>query len=179
MAASMEFALDPRAIGLPSREELVEMRIWDTHYHGISQHDDVMPYFDRMGVERLFCLDVGFMRPTKEETESAAVKDFAVLEKWKHRMSGLCRIEPAREAVVKQRVRPLRLHGPVVRGPQRGITDVLDGGCVWHVEHHLYSGLHCPAMRRIHSETSCTASACTTVLPSSGIITPGSVERMR
>jgi predicted TIM-barrel fold metal-dependent hydrolase len=92
----MEFALDPRAIGLPSREELVAMRIWDSHYHGISQHDDVMPYFDRMGVERLFCLDVGFMRQTKEETEAGAVKDFALLEKWKHRMSGLCRIEPAR-----------------------------------------------------------------------------------
>ncbi|MGH7945828.1 MAG: amidohydrolase family protein [Opitutaceae bacterium] len=96
MPGIMEFTLDPRAIGLPSRDELVEMRIWDSHYHGISQHADVMPYFDRMGVERVFCLDVGFMRRTKEETESAAEKDFAVLGKWKERMSGLCRVDPAR-----------------------------------------------------------------------------------
>jgi predicted TIM-barrel fold metal-dependent hydrolase len=96
MPDMLDFALDPRSIGLPNRDDLVEMRIWDSHYHGISQHDDIMPYFDRMPVERLFTLDVGFMRRTKEETEAGAMKDFAVLEQWKHRMSGLCRIDPAR-----------------------------------------------------------------------------------
>jgi predicted TIM-barrel fold metal-dependent hydrolase len=92
----LEFSLDPRVIGLPGRDELVEMRIWDSHYHGIAQHEDIMPYFDRMGVERLFSLDVGFMRQTKQETEASAARDFAVLEKFKHRMSGLCRVDPAR-----------------------------------------------------------------------------------
>src|SRR5688572_3748504 len=96
MPGLQDFSLDPRLIGLPNRDELVEMRIWDSHYHGISQHEDIMPYFDRMGVERLFSLDVGFMRQTKAETESSAAKDFAVLEQWKHRMSGLCRVDPAR-----------------------------------------------------------------------------------
>lgn len=96
MAAIMEFGLDPRSIGLPSRDDLLEMRIWDSHYHGFSQQDEVMPYFDRMAVERVFALDVGFMRDTREQTEAGLATEFPVLEKWKDRISGLIRIEPGR-----------------------------------------------------------------------------------
>lgn len=114
MPALMEFALDPRAIGLPSREDLLEMRIWDSHYHGISQHDHVMPYFDRMGVERVFSLDVGFMRQTQEDTAAGIANDFAVLETWKHRMSGLCRIEPERVDDTLEHMNRCIRHGPCI-----------------------------------------------------------------
>ena len=29
-----EFALNPAAYGLPTRDDLVKLRIWDMHYHG-------------------------------------------------------------------------------------------------------------------------------------------------
>lgn len=47
------FPLDPSTLGLPTRDELVEMRMWDCHYHGVDRMEEVMPYFDRMGVEAL------------------------------------------------------------------------------------------------------------------------------
>ena len=33
-ASPREFALDPAAYGLPTRDDLVKLRIWDIHYHG-------------------------------------------------------------------------------------------------------------------------------------------------
>jgi hypothetical protein len=50
-----EFALDPAHYGLPSRDELVAMRIWDVHYHGLwegdlRRHEETMFYVERMGI---------------------------------------------------------------------------------------------------------------------------------
>src|SRR5699024_9184136 len=59
------FAVSPSALGLPSRDELVDMRIWDGHYHGfltggdpVEQHRQIMSYIDRMGIERVVSVDV-------------------------------------------------------------------------------------------------------------------------
>ena len=40
-----DFVLNPAAYGLPTRDELVKLRIWDIHYHGffkggIPAHDE-------------------------------------------------------------------------------------------------------------------------------------------
>ena len=76
-----DFALSPGAYGIPNREELVEHRIWDTHYHGfmsgsrpgaiaqrqatayyvermMTQHRAAMYYAERMGIERVVALDI-------------------------------------------------------------------------------------------------------------------------
>jgi uncharacterized protein len=58
-----EFALDPTAYGLPSRDDLVKLQIWDMHYHGLSggnlrQHEENLFYVERMGIERMLSLDI-------------------------------------------------------------------------------------------------------------------------
>ncbi len=58
-----DFALDPAHYGLPTRDDLVAMRIWDIHYHGLSggdlrRHEETMFYVERMGIERVLSLDV-------------------------------------------------------------------------------------------------------------------------
>ena len=59
-----EFALNPAAYGLPTRDELVKLRIWDMHYHGffrggIPAHEENLFYVERMGIERMLSLDIG------------------------------------------------------------------------------------------------------------------------
>ena len=51
------FALNPADYGLPTREELRKLRIWDMHYHGLwegnlRKHEETMVYVERMGIER-------------------------------------------------------------------------------------------------------------------------------
>jgi len=62
-ANAREFVLDPSAYGLPTREELVKLRVWDMHYHGflgggMKQHEENLFYVERMGIERMLSLDV-------------------------------------------------------------------------------------------------------------------------
>ena len=62
-AGTREFALNPAAYGLPTRDELVKLRIWDMHYHGffnggIRSHEENMFYVERMGIERMLSLDI-------------------------------------------------------------------------------------------------------------------------
>src|SRR6516165_9271567 len=58
-----EFALHPADYGLPTREELRKLRIWDIHYHGLwegnfKKHEETMVYVERMGIERVLSLDI-------------------------------------------------------------------------------------------------------------------------
>src|SRR5229473_7570235 len=58
-----EFVLNPAAYGLPTREELRKLRIWDIHYHGLwegnlKKHAETMIYVERMGIERVLSLDI-------------------------------------------------------------------------------------------------------------------------
>ena len=58
-----EFALNPAHYGLPTRDDLVAMRIWDIHYHGLwegdlRRHEETMFYVERMGIERVLSLDI-------------------------------------------------------------------------------------------------------------------------
>ena len=88
-AAGGSAALTREGCGLPSREELVRLRIWDGHYHGINLHETMAPYFHRMGIERMISLDLG-MKPEQETGHRA------LLEKEKNRLSGMIRIYPSR-----------------------------------------------------------------------------------
>src|SRR5262245_3468389 len=57
------FALNPADYGLPTREELRKLRIWDMHYHGLwegnlRKHEETLVYVERMGIERVLSLDI-------------------------------------------------------------------------------------------------------------------------
>ena len=63
---AQQFSLDPRQYGIPDRQQLVDLRIWDSHYHGfltgndpIKQHHEMMFYVERMGIERVISVDIG------------------------------------------------------------------------------------------------------------------------
>ena len=58
------FSLPAAAYGIPTREELVSLRMWDTHFHGmyseqpIEQYERNNFYAERMGIERSICLEL-------------------------------------------------------------------------------------------------------------------------
>lgn len=110
------FAIDPEVYGLPTREELVDMRIWDLHYHGLSRHQEVMTYFDRMGVERVFSLDIARLGSSASPDEAVknAQDNLTLLEEEKDRMSGLIRIDPARVDASLELIERLIQNGPCV-----------------------------------------------------------------
>ena len=62
----LAFALNPADYGLPTRDELVAYRIWDTHFHGFNATTDPLGQFHannlyvrRMGIERSITLEAG------------------------------------------------------------------------------------------------------------------------
>jgi hypothetical protein len=62
-----EFFINAADYGLPTRDELVAYRIWDTHFHGFNtrQQNAVAQfrannfYVERMGIERSISLEIG------------------------------------------------------------------------------------------------------------------------
>lgn len=109
------FAINPESYGLPTRTELVDMRIWDLHYHGLRNHEDVMEYVERMGVERVFSLDVaGLAGMTPEEARENARENLALIEEQKDRVSGLVRIDPTRVDASLEHIENMIANGPCV-----------------------------------------------------------------
>ncbi len=98
---SGQFALDPTYYGIPDREQLVDLRIWDSHYHGfmtggdrVRQHQEMMFYVDRMGIERVISVDIGGTLEdpiTPKQHDSAQL---AILNKDKDKVSGIIPIDP-------------------------------------------------------------------------------------
>jgi predicted TIM-barrel fold metal-dependent hydrolase len=98
---NLEFALNPADYGLPTREELRKLRIWDDHYHGfmgrdpIRQHEQMMFYVERMGVERVIALDIaGAGGDPFQYSADVARQERQLLERDKDRVSGIIRIDP-------------------------------------------------------------------------------------
>lgn len=97
-----EFFINAADYGLPTRDELVAYRIWDTHFHAFyySRSDPVAGYrqnnfyVERMGIERSISLEVGgtLDAPLKPSPHDDALRD--ILEKEKHRLSGITPIDP-------------------------------------------------------------------------------------
>ena len=117
-----EFALDPAAYGLPSRDDLVKLRIWDMHYHGLSggslrQHEENLFYVERMGIERMLSLDIagsptdplGASLPPDRKRE---IREY--LEKNADRVSGLIPIDPSRPAESCRKIEEWVRDGPCV-----------------------------------------------------------------
>jgi predicted TIM-barrel fold metal-dependent hydrolase len=117
-----EFALDPAAYGLPTRDELVKLRIWDIHYHGflrggIPQHEENLFYVERMGVERMLSLDIGGSPSDALGTDLSAQQKREMreyLEKHADRISGLIPIDPSRPVESCRKIEEWVRNGPCV-----------------------------------------------------------------
>lgn len=93
LQSDYSFVVDPSALGLPSRDELVEMRIWDSHYHGTGSHEEVVKYINRMGIERVISLDIGSWGETVEGRKRDE-EHRSLLKEWRELLSGIIRIDP-------------------------------------------------------------------------------------
>src|SRR5437660_8745248 len=101
--ATNQFALNPADYGIPTREELGKLRIWDMHYHGLwegnlRKHEETLVYVERMGIERVFSLHIagtpadplGKLLPAEKKKE---MRKF--LETNSDRVCGLIPIDPS------------------------------------------------------------------------------------
>lgn len=98
---SRQFALDPKYYGIPDRGELVDLRIWDTHYHGfmtgddpIGQHNEMMFYVDRMGIERVISVDIGGTLQDPITPKPYDGEKLEILNKNRDKVSGIIAIDP-------------------------------------------------------------------------------------
>lgn len=105
--------VSPETLGLPTRDELEEMRIWDLHFHGFNRMDEVEPYIDRMRIERLFALGVGGWG-TGEETQERDARDRRRLEEWHDLVSGITVIDPTRPEESVEKINRWVDEGPAV-----------------------------------------------------------------
>lgn len=98
-----QFFINGNDYGLPTRDELVAYRIWDSHFHGfygavtqspIQQHERNRFYIDRMGIERSISLEIGgtLENPLKPSPYDEEIR--ALLEKDKSWLSGITPIHP-------------------------------------------------------------------------------------
>ena len=97
-----EFHLNPADYGLPTRDELVDLRIWDSHFHGfygaasdpVAQYRANNFYLERMGIERSISLEIGgtLANPLTPAPFDDALR--AILESDQDRLSGVTPIDP-------------------------------------------------------------------------------------
>ena len=96
-----EILLNAADYGVPTRDELVSYRIWDSHFHGfngsnqpIAQYRANAYYVERMGIERSISLEIGGtlsdpMTPAPFDDEVRAI-----LQAEQHHLSGITPIDP-------------------------------------------------------------------------------------
>ncbi len=121
-SAPREFVLNPAAYGLPTRDDLVKLRIWDMHYHGMSGgdlrlHQENLFYVERMGIERMFSLDIaGSVRDPLGTSLSAEkkreIREF--LEQNSDRVCGLIPIDPSQPLESARKIEEWIRHGPCI-----------------------------------------------------------------
>jgi uncharacterized protein len=117
-----KFALNPARYGLPTRADLVAMRIWDIHYHGLEggdlrRHKETEFYVERMGIERVLSLDIaGSQRdPLGRSVPAEAQKEIRrFLQEHTDRVSGLIPIDPGQPRESCQKMEEWIRDGPCV-----------------------------------------------------------------
>src|SRR6185436_13472713 len=122
LAGAREFALNPAAYGLPARDDLVKLRIWDIHYHGfypggMRQHEENLFYVERMGIERMLSLDIAGTPTDPLGTSIAADKKRELreyLEKNSDRVSGLIPIDPSQPVESCRKIDEWIRNGPCI-----------------------------------------------------------------
>src|SRR5262249_18675808 len=129
------FALNAADYGLPTRDDLVALRIWDMHYHGLGEgdlrrHEQTMFYVERMGIERVLSLDVAGTpdHPLGDSIPAEAKRTLRrYLEDHADRVSGLIPIDPGRPEASCRKMEEWIRDGPCVGikyygGNPRGVT---------------------------------------------------------
>ena len=117
-----EFTLNPAAYGLPTRDDLVKLRIWDMHYHGffsagIRSHEENLFCVERMGIERMLSLDIagspedplGTKIPDEKKKE---LREY--LEKHSDRVSGLIPVDPSQPVESCRKIEEWVAKGPCI-----------------------------------------------------------------
>src|ERR1044072_7704017 len=93
-----EFVLNPAYYGIPDQQQLKDLRIWSDHYHGfaggLEQHNQMMFYVDRMGIEKVISLDIGSIEDDALVPSPIDDEERSILEKEKSRILGIIRIDP-------------------------------------------------------------------------------------
>lgn len=128
------FALDPKYYGLPDRAELTDYRIWDSHYHGfmtsgqdIKQHLAMIPYIERMGIERVISVDIGGTLADPLDPKPHDKDQWEILHKDQRFISGIMPIDPGFPAESVEKMKKWIAEGPCigikyVGGNKRGVT---------------------------------------------------------
>ena len=117
-----DFTLNPAAYGLPTRDALVKLRIWDMHYHGfyqggIRQHEENLFYVERMGIERMLSLDIAGTPTDPLGTSISADKKRELreyLEKHSDHVSGLIPIDPSQPVESCRKIDEWVRNGPCI-----------------------------------------------------------------
>lgn len=99
------FVLNLADYGLPTREQLQSLRIWDLHYHGMFEiepndpvgrdHQEMLFYIERFGIERCIALDIGGRRKSPLTPNPAEATQLKILQEQKDRISGIVVIDPS------------------------------------------------------------------------------------
>jgi predicted TIM-barrel fold metal-dependent hydrolase len=121
-SGARDFALNPAAYGLPTRDDLAKLRIWDMHYHGfmnggIRAHEENMFFVERMGIERMLSLDIAGSAADPLGTTIPAEKKRELreyLEKHADRVLGLIPVDPSQPAESYQKIEEWIVNGPCV-----------------------------------------------------------------
>lgn len=137
------FTIDPRYYGLPDRAQLVDYRIWDSHYHGfmtsgqnIQQHLDMIPYIERMGIERVVSVDIGGTLADPLDPKPHDPLQLEILKKDQKYISGIIPIDPGFPNESREKMKTWIANGPCigikyVGGNKRGITcDALENDLI-------------------------------------------------
>lgn len=129
-----EFHLNAADYGVPTRDEFVAYRIWDSHFHGFYGLSDPVAqfrtnafYVERMGIERSISLKIGgtLPDPVTPAKHDDAVR--AILEEQKDRLSGVTPIDPGFPDESCAKMEKWIRHGPCigikyVGGNKRGVA---------------------------------------------------------
>lgn len=126
--------MNPTFYGIPDRDQLVALRIWDSHYHGfmtgkdpVRQHHEMMFYVDRMGIEKAISVDIGgtLQDPLDPKPHDEAQRE--ILRKDNDRVLGIIPIDPGFPEESCAKMEKWIRNGPCigikyVGGNKRGIT---------------------------------------------------------
>lgn len=129
-----EFSINAADYGLPTRDELVALRIWDTHFHGfwgaadpVAQYRFNQFYVERMGIERSISLEIGgtLANPLTPSPYDDALRGLLATER--HHLSGITPIDPGFPDESCAKMEKWIRHGPCigikyVGGNKRGIV---------------------------------------------------------
>jgi len=95
---SKKFTLDATFYGIPDQKQLKDLRIWSEHYHGfaggLKQHQEMMFYVERMGIEMVISNDIGSIEEDALVPSPIDNEEWEILEKNKNKILGVIRVDP-------------------------------------------------------------------------------------